>query len=329
MKADDAMPSPLTVWATGDQMWAEKVARILHSIPIPNTCQIATTSSPPSRPDFIIAMLSTSTWSRRRHLTSNGPAPVRNSTWPWGLPWLGDGDRDRVERDNAALRTAMSVMRTGLTINPGCDILMVFPEDLGQAPNGRPASIWQLEELRTWSREQHLLRGAFYQCELAASARPGPTGFLSSHRISHKAIRKGWPLFRGQANAKYLGPLHASCACGSPHHEAEQTDDAERFISDAALTEFLRISLISSQGANTELLRTGTAEVSNGTTKEPSETSNDTWCADIEDFEPNTSFGDFGDFVMDNTARKNLDTDDQRPSTLENKDTDRKDTVTQ
>jgi hypothetical protein len=173
-------------------------------------------------PHAILAMPPTATWTRSRHLHAGGPQPLRNSSWPWGLPNIGGANRDKLEAENADLRLALELIHLSLTRSPSTTWMLLAPEDRGRGAHGHPASIWQLKELRTWAFEHGAVRGALNQCELATSSTPRPLGFLK-HAIEHgslstsAAVTRGWPTFSSSASRHYLGPLPRRCRCGQPH----------------------------------------------------------------------------------------------------------------
>ncbi len=173
-------------------------------------------------PHAILAMPPTATWARSRHLHESGPQPLRDSTWPWGLPQISGANRDKLETENADLRLALELIHLSLTRSPSTTWILLSPEDRGRGSCGNPASIWQLKELRAWAFDCGAVRGALNQCELAPSSTPRPLGFLKN-AIEHgsmsasAAVHRGWPTFSSSASRHYLGPLPRRCRCGQPH----------------------------------------------------------------------------------------------------------------
>ena len=88
------------------------------------------------------------TWCRLRHQNSNGPKPVRNKAFPWGLPWLKEHERSQVDADNDALRSTLRLLNQVHTSRPRVNWHLLHPEGLGTAKWGTTASPWQLRELR-------------------------------------------------------------------------------------------------------------------------------------------------------------------------------------
>ncbi len=174
------------------------------------------------KPHAILAAPSSATWSRSRHLHENGPRPLRDSSWPWGLPSLKGTDREKVEAENNELRLSLAVIERSLTRSPSTTWFFVFPEDRGKGSHGHPASAWQLKELRAWATMHNAVRGAINQCELAPSSSPRPLGFLK-HAIEHGCLGdspfvcRGWPSFSSSSTRHYIGPLPRRCSCKAPH----------------------------------------------------------------------------------------------------------------
>ncbi len=175
-------------------------------------------------PDAILAAPSSATWSRSRHLHSDGPRPLRSSSWPWGLPELTGADREKVEADNDELRLALMLIEAGLKRSSNMTWFLIFPEDRGRGAQGHPASIWQLRELRCWAASNNAVRGAVNQCELGPSDSPRPLGFLK-HQIDSGSlsqspfVSKGWPTFSSSRSRHYIGPLPRKCRCGNDHRK--------------------------------------------------------------------------------------------------------------
>lgn len=77
----------------------------------------------------------------------------------------------------------------------------------------RPASIWQLPELRALAMGP-VYTIVFYQCALGAGSRK-PTRFLTDLPDFKSLGPTGWPQL--DRLARYVGPLPAHCACGRSH----------------------------------------------------------------------------------------------------------------
>ncbi len=176
-----------------------------------------------SRPiHALVAVPDTSTWSRARYMNKSGPPILRSAQWPWGLPHTSGGHREIIEAENDSLRHCLLTIEKALSVNPDATVLFLAPEDRGASPLGRPASIWQLKELREWARRRELRRGAAYQCEIGASSTPRPLGILM-HRIEsgdvqrRSPIKRGWPRFSPKPDGHYVGPMSRTCACNSSH----------------------------------------------------------------------------------------------------------------
>ncbi len=182
---------------------------------------------PDGEVDIVMGCLTTSTWSRARHVTPKGPPPLRSSDWPWGFPWLSAAHRETVEEANDQFHDVLNTLRRICQSFPGVHAFFFHPEDLGVAELGRPASPWQLPLLRDLAREFHMIRMAVYQCEFGESSRPAPMGILATQPLLGRRFARGWPLFRGQRGQQYIGPLADTCTCGLIHQRrADLTTNA-------------------------------------------------------------------------------------------------------
>ena len=134
-------------------------------------------------------------WSRALWANRWGPRPLRTRVHPWGLPWLEGARLKKVADSNCMVRSCLQVLVV-VEDMPYIAVLLEHPEDLGATrsrPSAfvRPASIWQLPELR------RLVKGriytiVFYQCRLGARSRK-PTRILSSLPMLASLGPSGWP----------------------------------------------------------------------------------------------------------------------------------------
>ncbi len=170
----------------------------------------------------LLVIPETSTWERSRHRRHTGPQPLRNSSWPWGFPWLGPRDRETVESVNARLRQQFSWMNDCVRKRPSSPMIMVHPEDLGSADNGFPASIWQLPEVKLWANKWGLRRYGTRQCNFGKCDWPHPVGVLSTHPLPHHLFSPGWPTFHAESG-RYCGPLSRHCRCPRNQHLSDSS----------------------------------------------------------------------------------------------------------
>ncbi len=175
---------------------------------------------PEGEAHLVIGSLTATTWSRARHSADAGPPPVRSASWPWGFPWVVDKGRQALEHSNAQLKSIINVFHRLLHRQSTAWLIFLHPEDLGQAARGRPASPWQLEAIRNLAKRGGLHRLAVFQCEFGRTATARPLGILSSLPIRATCVKRGWPTFEDAANASYIGPLNATCACRGMHQSA-------------------------------------------------------------------------------------------------------------
>ncbi len=209
-----------------------------------------------------VGVISASTWARSRHLSERGPQPVRNAQWPWGLPWLTEGDRRQVEGSNDQLRNLLGVLHRARARSPAVHLSLWHPEDLGGARLGRPASPWQLREIRQWANREGLHRAAFFQCAYQRHRFPLPMAVLHSHPFRRRHIFAGWPQFRGRGNDCYIGPLPRACACSEPHESSPALKHAELRRADGGLLlegsiSRVTLPLMGIVGSESTLLRKG------------------------------------------------------------------------
>jgi hypothetical protein len=171
--------------------------------------------------DALVMVPSSTTWSRSRHRRSTGPPPLRDADWPWGLPWLRGVERDMVDAANAELRQMFAVMNKAISEYPSTHIWFCFPEDLGIADRGMPASIWRLPELRLWANKWGLRRYAVHQCRFGFMDFPLPLGVLSSQPLNQAWFAPGWPRLREKRTGDYVGPLARRCRCPAGTHSRD------------------------------------------------------------------------------------------------------------
>ena len=233
--------------------------------------------------------------------------------WPWGFPWLGEGDGRATEAANEELRETFAVLHQGRGLAPATRLAFFHSEDLGAAAGGRPASPWQLRELRAWANAHGLDRGAFFQCRLGPHENPLPTGCLLSHPISSSEIKRGWPIFRGDANEMYIGPLPKLCQFSLSPHSESFTDIPRKttgsLLGADFISWFISDSLVSDSKAR--LLRKGPGmarlHMETAAEQQHSDTSSETtWLDEASDFEKL-------DTALDSTGDMDLEQADHTP----------------
>ena len=125
--------------------------------------------------DAIIMSPPCSTWSRAVWSNKLGPKPVRSRDFPHGFPWLVGDLKEKAHIGTTLVMRCIEV----LEIAPPTTIcLWEHPEDLGRTRNGVPASIWQLEQLRSAAKRRGMETIVFHQCTCGANY-PKPTRLLS------------------------------------------------------------------------------------------------------------------------------------------------------
>ena len=176
---------------------------------------------------FVIASPPCSSWSRAVFKDHCGPRPIRSRQYPLGFPWLSGKNKLTADQANVLVLCAVSSMRAvakAVSKGHSCVGLLEFPEDLGVANLGIPASIWQLRDV-----QDLLLIGfmwiAMFQCWTGLDASK-PTRFLSNAIDIRGAGIEGPPTFDKQF--RYLGPLTSSC-CQIKHQSLTGKLDDQTF----------------------------------------------------------------------------------------------------
>ena len=276
-----ASSQPWSVWVTGGLL--ECVA-IRDAFAAPSASPddgaaititvVCDTALPVESADQVIAVLGKATWERARLMNKEGPPPLRDISWPWGFPWLSQGNRKAVEAANDELRHAIFTMETARARSPSVHLSLFAPEDLGITDQGRPASLWQLVELSNWAQTQGMHRAAFWLCSYGRTERPQPTGCLLSHVTRCRRLRRGWPSFRGE-NRKYAGPLEDTCRCKHEHVQGPSVKSApQRTLSLDFVRQWIKQAKEDSTESATLLLRSGESQAQECGDPESSE---ETW----------------------------------------------------
>ena len=117
------------------------------------------------------------THTRARHANRNGPPPLRSHAWPRGLPNLTPAQQEQVRRSNLLADFAIEAFETA--VQSGVLAVLEFPEDLGPARLGHPASLWQSARLQGL-KEAGAVRGAIYQDAFDKLSYLKPTGLITT-----------------------------------------------------------------------------------------------------------------------------------------------------
>ncbi len=256
---------PFTIWVIGCEdvgqetraalefVWARRPASTGRVSNV--QCFTINGSVSPSGPvHAILATADYRTWARGRHGSTAGPPYLRNTTFPWGLPWITGPARDELERANQKVRDTLGLLHTLSSQHPSAQAVFLFPECFGPAEQGHPASIWLLPELRQWARRAGWVRSAVFQCEMDVEQHRYPCGLLSSEVIDSARAHRGWPQFRAH-DGKYLGPLPPECACGRAHEPPLRSSGGSSTNTSPIRPGLLR--WLCSKFLKTGLLRTG------------------------------------------------------------------------
>ncbi len=164
--------------------------------------------------DAVICTPPCSTWSRVRAANFRGPPPLRDFNYPWGYPWVKKKFALELELGNVLVRFTIRVVEAA-TARSTTLVLAEHPEDLGTVVREedravlRPASIWQLEEVRNLVR-QGLETVGINQCCWGTAWRK-PTRLLTNAAAIKRWGPIGWPTFDDKGF--YEGPLQQTCSC--------------------------------------------------------------------------------------------------------------------
>ena len=141
--------------------------------------------------DVVVMSPPCNSFSRARQ-TYPGPRPVRSAGYPWGFPWLSNANKEFVECHNFFIRKTSQLCHHAYEHDTR--FLVEHPEDLGAVRGERPASIWQLPEVRDLVYRTSATTWAIHQCEFGADTLK-PTRFLSDIPEAAKEKHQGWPQF--------------------------------------------------------------------------------------------------------------------------------------
>ena len=148
------------------------------------------------------------TMSRARHKRP-GPAPLRSEAWPSGFPWLTDDNKAKVDTANRLFDRCVEA--ASVCASAGGCFLLENPEDLGATKDGeRPASFWQLSQVRDLQVQHTAMTFAYFRCSFGApSAKPSRI-LCNSHLLCDTPPPYCvWPTF--DAQGRYTGPLPPRC----------------------------------------------------------------------------------------------------------------------
>eukprot|EP00434_Breviolum_minutum_P032699 symbB.v1.2.028918.t1/scaffold3103.1/size63517/1 len=123
-----------------------------------------------------------------------------------GFPWLSNKQKEVVEFANYFVRQTIQACYVASASRT--KFLVEHPEDLGAVAKERPASVWQLEEMRQMVLDTGATTWAVFQCQYGGLT-PKPTRFVSNIQDAKKVKFNKWPSF--SKDGQYLGPLPYSC----------------------------------------------------------------------------------------------------------------------
>ena len=105
-----------------------------------------------ARYDVVVVCPPYDTFSRSVFSSWPGPKPLRDAQSPLGFGQLDANQQRRVTVANELLTFSLEIMRAAAGANSLA--LLTFPEDLGPARNGMPASLWQMTEARELEKDR-------------------------------------------------------------------------------------------------------------------------------------------------------------------------------
>ena len=173
--------------------------------------------SGPNEFDIIVLSPPCAGWSRAPWANPWGPRPLRAAgQHVWGFPWLEGARKQKLELSNNLVGFAIEAMELALQVS--VDFIFEHPEELGAVRfsrhSARPASVWQLPQVKQMVQSGIAFTFAFFQCQLGATSRK-PTRFLTTVPQLTLAMYQGWPSF--SRDNFYQGPLPAACTCARKH----------------------------------------------------------------------------------------------------------------
>ena len=178
--------------------------------------------------DVVLVTPSCNKHSRAVFANRNGPAPVRDFHHPRGFPNNTPTMQKEADESDALLDFSVRALEAAADAAERAEgwrttrAWFEFPEDLGEALGGTPASAWQRTDLQALS-SRGFSRGALFQCEWAEVNYAKPTGTISDipQFNSHPLLYLGWPSFiKGKLSdgrpteRLYNGPLPRGCSHG-------------------------------------------------------------------------------------------------------------------
>ena len=167
---------------------------------------------------FVILSPPCGTWSRANWANKSGPQPCRDREHPWGYPSehfkpeCRARQLSRAEDGNEFVHFSIRAIRASkIARSKGffSRSLLEHPEDLGRVHSGVPASIWQLDDIRSAHGTSLFWSVAGYQCQYPDCDRAKPTRLLSDLEGVEGFGFPGWPVF--DPAGYYVGPLPDSC----------------------------------------------------------------------------------------------------------------------
>ena len=184
--------------------------------------------------DLVLVAPPCNTFSRALFSSQPGPRPIRDRMWPRGFPWLEPDKRLLADEANSLVDFALDVLAATLDA-PRADVWrrtpawLEFPEDLGSAQRGSPASLWQFEAAIKL-KGTIFTRGAVHQCSWPPVNYSKPTGLITTVMTFSGAqnFYTGWPSFAEPNDGlrfDYVGPLPRKCAHRNHPGLIGHTDD--------------------------------------------------------------------------------------------------------
>ena len=171
--------------------------------------------------DLVLVAPPCNTFSRAVFSNQPGPRPIRDRMWPRGFPWLEANKRLLADEANNLVDFALDVLAATLEAPQADDwrrtrAWLEFPEDLGSAQRGNPASLWQFDAA-TKLKDTIFIRGAVHQCSWSPVDFSKPTGLITTVTtfLGAQGFYPGWPLFEethDELRLAYVGPLPRKCA---------------------------------------------------------------------------------------------------------------------
>ena len=142
-------------------------------------------------------------FTRVKYSLSEGPPPSRSKEHPRGFPGLQGEARRKAASANLLVDRSLEAAEAAH--EAGAAFLLEHPEDLGRAPGGFPASIWQWPSTKELASKTEAQTVATQQQHFKGARHVKPTRFFGTLLGMAELGDEGWPYF--DTEGYYQGPV--------------------------------------------------------------------------------------------------------------------------